>query len=1746
MQPSCSQLREHQTNGASFVDETLSVARKYVLILRHSTECRQKELNGVPNPCPFTVCAQMRQLLSHICTCNRGNDCTFRHCATCKQLKNHSDHCDDPRCVVCPSRFPLDGSGTGRYSLNDCNSVIPHDQSFLVNGGHSQLIHTSSTPSVSEMRQMTSSTGPITNGFDWRLEYDAAKREEIVRSHAGQVFPPPTYNDCRSEAVFTLFKDQEMKMFKESITEQDYLSSLQRFVVRLQNELKHKSRINPVSLANGNSSSPAHSKEDLLTEQKNPRSQPSVLCDSSAKVLESAFDASNGLSQDHNDSNSGLCKQPIAEPLTPSCANGSSVLKKDEPLDIPIKSEPSAISDAGRRCAWTKEQLKEAFIPLVINIWNQEPHSVHFRTPVPFEELKLADYPSIVPFPMDLSTIEKKLKSGEYLDPWDVVNDFWLMFNNAWRYNRKNSKIYKACSRLSEIFEGIVDPLMQKLGFCCGHAYVHYPHVLTCLTDKSCNINRDDVYYVYETKEKDQKELLDKYIVCEKCYQSAGSTITIDDQSSPVHLRKNLFEKQVNNTIVSEKFVSCRECGRKWHKVCACHMDEIWPSGFVCNTCRKMYGICRSPNRFTAKRLPTCKLSDFLEKRVNDFMKKNESQTNEVIIRVLASANKTVEVKKYMREIFSDSGRFPESFPYRAKVIFAFQELDGQEVCFFGLYVQEYSSDCPAPNKRRVYIAYLDSVYFFQPKQYRTDVYHEILIGYLHYAKKQGFANAHIWACPPGEGDDYIFHMHPPDQKIPKPKRLQDWYRKMLQKAHNERIVVDYNNIYQDAVDTNCLSPVDIPYFDGDLWPNTLEELLKPAVENRRKFREEEELLRTEVDDYADGVDDEGDSNQGSFDSDRKPGSAGSGSVCMNGIENKKKTKKRKMKRAASSLSIHGGSKRKRLSAAAASGDTEAEVQRRLEEMLQRHSEAFLTINLQSRSQIASLQPIKDPDPLFASELMECRDTFLSRARERHLEFSSLRRARFSTLSFLYDIHTENKDAFIYSCNSCQKEIEAPRQCKQCPNYFLCEDCFKACGHRHPMEKIVLNDDSGSTAAVQQSDRLKMERCVELLKHTSSCRDANCRNQACRDMKRRLGHFMTPHDRSKCFWCRQIHRILSAHSTKCNDSNCQVMYCAHYKAVKKQQESQQRLRKLQTLRRRQKTMQCSHNIKTPQQPNTPQSVAITNNSSGAAQQLVASTASPTVFNAPSSSEPPHSFSSQTSLTSPHSASNSRNSPSKPTSVSAHPTALQYSHSSPYQHAPHTSPISVIATKGLSSHQTPHLPSPAEYHQVASVASPYAQQPPLYQQQQSQMMQPHQMHPSQTQQTRSYPSDAGFVRQSNSTTSNFYENGQSSYIRNPMVAVSPRLPYQMPALDNEDVYSLSAAGIKRPFFGECDVMSAGAVGTSIYAAGSGSQSLKQSRLMMSSHPQQPSLQNPAPEQQQQSMMHWANNVAVTNGQIIPPSAMAGGKMAQMGPLRPQQPLPNQAATPPSHLGNVTIQPPSSAEVEMVLSARRSIANEMEFNSWLHQQPHLAPAWNYIRSQQKVMAPTKSFQYSTQQSMPQQLMRGNVGFLSTSQPQRMLQQSQNAMPSPWPMQQQPQTPQDLWGVRQPCYVPQGKFPCGQNLQQQQQHSVMTTNPYPTSAFPSRYPSPISTSTGPGGMLRAPVAQQRMPAPPPISPRPPPPPYGPQQQQQPPQMLSQLLVQSHSQLQQHQQLLQRPPQDGTSQSQPPPPPQQHQISR
>jgi E1A/CREB-binding protein len=213
---------------------------------------------------------------------------------------------------------------------------------------------------------------------------------------------------------------------------------------------------------------------------------------------------------------------------------------------------------------------------------------------------------------------------------------------------------------------------------------------------------------------------------------------------------------------------------------------------------------------------------------------------------------------------------------YRHKVIYAFEEIAGSDVAFFAMHVQEYGSGCPAPNTRRVYIAYLDSVHFFQPKEHRTSVYHQMLLAYLDHVKRLGFLTAHIWACPPVEGNDYIFYGHPPDQKVPKPKRLYEWYKKMLDKGISENIVIGYQvswgkvafkaslvvllimlnidfhgscfgqqDICRQAVEDQTQSVTQLPYFEGDHWPESYEFVI------RLMKKEEEEL--TEVSRLAKG-----------------------------------------------------------------------------------------------------------------------------------------------------------------------------------------------------------------------------------------------------------------------------------------------------------------------------------------------------------------------------------------------------------------------------------------------------------------------------------------------------------------------------------------------------------------------------------------------------------------------------------------------------------------------------------------------------------------------------------------------------------------------------------------------------------------------------------------------------------------------------------------------------------------------------
>jgi len=94
--------------------------------------------------------------------------------------------------------------------------------------------------------------------------------------------------------------------------------------------------------------------------------------------------------------------------------------------------------------------------------------------------------------------------------------------------------------------------------------------------------------------------------------------------------------------------------------------------------------------------------------------------------------------------------------------------------------------------------------------------------------------------------------------------------------------------------------------------------------------------------------------------------------------------------------------------------------------------QVFFVIRLIAGPAANSLPPIVEPDPLIPCDLMDGRDAFLTLARDKHLEFSSLRRAQWSTMCMLVELHTQSQDRFVYTCNECKHHVETRWHCTVC------------------------------------------------------------------------------------------------------------------------------------------------------------------------------------------------------------------------------------------------------------------------------------------------------------------------------------------------------------------------------------------------------------------------------------------------------------------------------------------------------------------------------------------------------------------------------------------------------------------------------------------------------------------------------------------------------------------------------------------
>ncbi|CAF4697851.1 unnamed protein product [Rotaria sp. Silwood1] len=209
---------------------------------------------------------------------------------------------------------------------------------------------------------------------------------------------------------------------------------------------------------------------------------------------------------------------------------------------------------------------------------------------------------------------------------------------------------------------------------------------------------------------------------------------------------------------------------------------------------------------------------------------------------------------------------------------------------------------------------------------------------------------------------------------------------------------------------------------------------------------------------------------------------------------------------------------------------------------IEKHKEAFFVIRL--RKPFASYATINDTDTLIQCDLMDTRNAFLYFAHDRHHEFLSLRRAKFSTMALLYELHISTKDKFKSNCNTCRQHCDILNHCTICEDFNLCETCYNIePTHEHRMKRSV-------PSIVSQSQRQRsMQHCIEALSHSGNCRNSTCDKCNCFRYKRIIQHTkecIGPNN--QCNVCKQFIFVCWYHAKICMDQHCQVPFCINLKS----------------------------------------------------------------------------------------------------------------------------------------------------------------------------------------------------------------------------------------------------------------------------------------------------------------------------------------------------------------------------------------------------------------------------------------------------------------------------------------------------------------------------------------------------------------------------------------------------------------------
>jgi len=410
---------------------------------------------------------------------------------------------------------------------------------------------------------------------------------------------------------------------------------------------------------------------------------------------------------------------------------------------------------------------------------------------------------------------------------------------------------------------------------CHQGCLLHEPALMVChgVHCEGARLRKGSVYYVSADGHRHY---------CQRCYSSLSPVLPGTSEDDPCRYKQDLL-KRLNNEEIVEQWLNCSNCDGGVHSICAMHNGFVHDdSEYLCLECEDklaVHQITPPPlvssteaggytfvsgsevpvsivslgiferNSLTADSLPDCAVSSFIQAKVGKRMQRVPNADKTITVRVVSDSSRHFSVPDVVRRHFRMATKNdeivnpPSQVHYRQKAITLFQKIDGLDVCIFCMYAQEYDGDdqydetdakrhVASTHDKRVYIAYIDSVEHFRPRECRTEVYQEILVSYLATARERGYHTAHIWACPPSRGNSFVFWNHPSSQRTPNRERLINWYHGALNRAITCGVVTDVKSLFESNFESiiNDEEGQDLdldrkqgrvicpPLLDGDFW----------------------------------------------------------------------------------------------------------------------------------------------------------------------------------------------------------------------------------------------------------------------------------------------------------------------------------------------------------------------------------------------------------------------------------------------------------------------------------------------------------------------------------------------------------------------------------------------------------------------------------------------------------------------------------------------------------------------------------------------------------------------------------------------------------------------------------------------------------------------------------------------------------------------------------------------------------------